>query len=124
MASSHDLCELVVNWLSHNLQASITTCDILRFINRFDNSYMRRGDLVETVAPELRYRNDGTFIFDGKNIVFLDYEIIDNDGTPSLSMIHEFGENHWDRVLSYKWKKNKNREAAAITPTYYKMYNN
>lgn len=76
---------------------------VLKILNSMDNirKNLMRGDLVETISEENRYRNQGTFIYDGEKIIELDYEEYTDYGAPPKFLVDEFGNNYWDGVLSY-----------------------
>jgi len=75
---------------------------VLGILNHLDIVKLEasRGDLIETISDKNRYRNDGTFIYDGKKVVELDY-LHSDYGRPPKYLIQEFGDDYWDGVLSY-----------------------
>lgn len=60
-----------------------------------------RGDLIETIPSEERYRNTGTFIYDGDKVIGLDYEEYTDYGAPPKYLVDEFGTEYWNGVLGY-----------------------
>lgn len=58
--------------------------DFLRKLNEYvkENLKPTRGDIIDTVFEEHRYRNEGKYIFDGKNVIKLDYDVDDYGAVP------------------------------------------
>jgi len=76
--------------------------DALEIINSIEEVHeLCRGDIIATIPEDSRYRNDGNYIYDGKQAVELDYDYITDYGSPSKEMIDEFEPDYWEDILGY-----------------------
>jgi hypothetical protein len=70
--------------------------DIRAFLQ---DAKIRRGDVIH-LEPSGDYRNDGKFMYDGHNIVPLDYSLDDYGAVPaSFQVIREFPIHYWQGII-------------------------
>jgi hypothetical protein len=76
---------------------------ILKYLKTKDKKSLKltRGDLIY-LELELGYRNKGKYIFNGKEIMDLNFEVDDNGNVPmEFQVITEFPIHYWDGRISH-----------------------
>jgi len=75
--------------------------DFLRKLNEYVKLYLKpaRGDIIDTVFEDRRYRNEGKYIFDGKNVIELDFEIDDYGAVPP--QFQDFAIGWWKDTIAH-----------------------
>ena len=63
---------------------------------------IKKGDIIKTVKNEL-YANDGKFVWNGHNVVILDYSLDKNGSIPKEFIVseNEFSPEYWRGIINY-----------------------
>ena len=93
---------------SYFIVESVENANIITQYIKDNNIYIRRGDIIDTIKYDNRYRNDGKFIWDGENAIFLECDIDDYGAIPKSFIVspNEFSPKYWEKTIchnNYYW---------------------
>lgn len=100
---------------SYIIVDNIENADIITKYIKDNNISVRRGDIIDTIDENNRYRNDGKFVWDGEKVLSLEYDVDDYGAIPKTFIVssQEFAPNYWENTIdhnNYYWPSIEYRE--------------